>query len=290
MHTKGNPIRHLIAWAIRWGTSSYWNHAVLIYLIPSEAEGFPSAFTIESQGRGIDIHKLADYYLRNADKYDLGIKRLAAPWYGDGDSPLALEFVRKVRGFALQEIDAKYSFRTILRIAGKYWWVLPTALSKAKVRTIGAIVVITLAIIWLVLWLAATIPQVFFTALAIGVVIPLVKFLLELREKRVRAAFRGEEINNYICSSFVQWAYYFTFDWFRRQDKLTPDMKPDQIDFTNWIWDKTLLDKKSLTNEEYENLSKELLSTTPYDVAKSQNLKWIYFIKDGQFEDLPAPS
>ena len=290
VHTKGNPLLHPIAWAIRWGTSSYWDHAALIHLIPSESEGYPDAFTIESQGQGIDIHKLSDYYLKHTDKYDLGIKRLAATWYGDGNNERALEFARKARGFALQEIDDKYSFLTILRIAGKYWWVVPTALARAKIRTISIMAVVILSLIWLIIWLVSTIPQIFFTALAIGVIIPLIKVILELRERKGKTLyFKGDEINNYICSGFVQWVYYSVFNWFRQKDSLTPSMKPEDIDFTNWEWERSLLDKAKLTTEENDRLSRELLTTTPADLAMTDKLAWLFFIKDGQFHDLPGP-
>ncbi len=290
VHTKGNPLLHPIAWAIRWGTSSYWNHAALIHLIPSESEGYPDAFTIESQGQGIDIHRLSEYYLKYTDKYDLGIKRLAAPWYGDGNDPHALEFARKVRGFALQEIDDKYSFKTILRIAGKYWWIVPTALAKAKVRTISIMAALILAIVWLIIWLVTTIPQIFFTALALGVIVPLIKFLPELQERKGKTVFfKGDETNNYICSGFVQWVYYSVFNWFRLKGNLTVTMKPEDIDFTNWEWEKSLLDKTKLTPEENDRLSRELLSTTPADLAMSGKLAWLFYVKDGKFCDLPGP-
>ena len=96
----------LLGWLIRFGTRSYWNHAAMVYVIRNPELGYDSTFIIESGGGGIDIHNIAHYFER-PKKYDVGIKRLEKDWFqndmNDGDG--GLRFRRKVRGFALEEID-----------------------------------------------------------------------------------------------------------------------------------------------------------------------------------------
>ncbi len=117
VHTKGGLC--LSSKIIRFGTKSYWNHAAMIYLIPNESDGFKNTFVIESLSKGIDIRKL-NQYLERPDKYDIGVKRLAADWYGDGNGEDAVKFARLARGFALQEIDDTYAWGVIARIT-KRW-------------------------------------------------------------------------------------------------------------------------------------------------------------------------
>lgn len=106
----------LLGWLIRLGTGSYWNHALMIYTIRALHLGYDTTFIIESGGGGIDIHNIAHYFKR-PKKYDVGIKRLETEWFKDDSDTGGLRYRRKVRGFALQEIDDKYDYKLILGIA-----------------------------------------------------------------------------------------------------------------------------------------------------------------------------
>jgi hypothetical protein len=106
----------LLGWLIRLGTGSYWNHALMIYTIRATQLGYETTFIIESGGAGIDIHNIAHYFER-PKKYDIGIKRLETEWFKDDSDTGGLRYRRKIRGFALQEIDDKYDYRLILGIA-----------------------------------------------------------------------------------------------------------------------------------------------------------------------------
>ena len=73
-------------------------------------------------------------------------------------------------------------------------------------------------------------------------------------------------INTYICSSFVQWAYYKAVSQIRDEDKSeTPEIQ--EIFF----------------NPRFEGdvTSDEMLATRPADLARSDKLNWKYVIKDG---------
>lgn len=107
--------RGIVAWLIRWATRSHWNHAALVFVLGDQAsgraQGYRSTFIIEAEARGVDIHPI-DKYL-NIEKQDMVILRLpddAVP------ADFRADYLRRVRGFALEEIDARYGFLAISKI------------------------------------------------------------------------------------------------------------------------------------------------------------------------------
>jgi len=73
-------------------------------------------------------------------------------------------------------------------------------------------------------------------------------------------------INAYICSGFVQWAYYQGIGRLSREKSL------DQAQLQDIIFN------PRLTGQVTED---KLLSTTPADLANSRKLTWKYIIKNG---------
>ena len=112
--TKGS----LLGLLIRFGIDCYWNHAFMVYTIRDAKQGYDSTFIIESGGSGIDIHNKA-HYLKKPKKYDVAVKRLETDWFNDDSEDGGLCYCRKVRGFALREIDDKYDHRMIMSIAAR---------------------------------------------------------------------------------------------------------------------------------------------------------------------------
>jgi hypothetical protein len=157
----------LLGWLIRFGTGSYWNHALMIYTIRSPEDGYDTTFIIESGGAGIDMHNISHYFER-PNRYDVGIKRFEAEWFENDIEMGGLRFRRKVRGFALSEIDDKYDYKLILGI----------------VRRITR----QLVLAFLFPWQRRKPPE------KRRIYTP--KFLKRLN------------VNAYICSGFVQWSYY----------------------------------------------------------------------------------
>lgn len=76
----------------------------------------------------------------------------------------------------------------------------------------------------------------------------------------------GLDVNAYICSGFVQWAYYQGVSRILDEDGLDKSRLQDVIF------------NPRLAGEVTEN---ELLSTTPADLTNSDKLSWKYIIKDG---------
>ena len=157
----------LLGTLVRFGTRSYWDHSLMVFTIKDEKQGYDSTFVIDSDAFGIDIHNIG-YYFERPRKYDVLIKRLELDWL-DGDSEEGgLRYCRKVRGFALQEIDDKYDYRMMVKVAAKILrrmvLVLLFPLQRRK------------------------------------------KHDEERRVKVSRLI--GINVNAYICSGFVQWSYY----------------------------------------------------------------------------------
>jgi hypothetical protein len=132
--------RSLTDWVIRWGTKSYWNHTAIVFLLKDEALGYLNTFVLESESpHGVDVHPI-DKYLNNKDQNkkhpDLAILR-----FPDSALPAGrrVEFMRRVRGFVLEQIDATYGHSAILQnaqtILGPLGWLLKPVIRAMKVAT-----------------------------------------------------------------------------------------------------------------------------------------------------------
>ncbi|MBI4311013.1 MAG: hypothetical protein HY681_04445 [Chloroflexi bacterium] len=115
--------RGLMASLIRWATHSHWNHAALVYVLSDDASGeklgYRRTFIIEAETHGIDIHPI-DKYLYNEGQ-DMVVLRLPPDVLPAGIRP---DYLRRVRGFALEEIDAGYGFSEIGGIVRRiFTWV-----------------------------------------------------------------------------------------------------------------------------------------------------------------------
>lgn len=252
IHTKGSIISKLI----QFGTESYWSHAALIYLIPSESDGFKNTFVIESLGNGIDIRNI-DKYFKYPEKYDIGIKRLAAGWYGEGDDNDAHDFARLVRGFALQEIDDSYGLNVLVLVAARCalmllqgaWLRIKKAFSSIKSKITGK-----------------KVPS----------------WRLRIAGEPVTAEEQGLKVNSYICSGFVQWAYVWAMKIFRIKHHDNALYNYPDVTFTPRIL--LPLSDDALSNKKIKD---ELLSTTPADLANSNVLRWKIIIKQDQLFEIP---
>ena len=127
---------------IRWGTKSYWNHTAIVFLLKDEALGYLNTFILESESpHGVDVHPI-DKYLDPTDKHlvkkhpDLAILRFPDSALPPGRR---VEFMRRVRGFVLEQIDATYGHSAILKnaetILGLFGWLLKPVIRAMKVAT-----------------------------------------------------------------------------------------------------------------------------------------------------------
>jgi hypothetical protein len=220
-HTKGS----LLGWLIRRGTDSYWNHALMVYVVRDHKQGYDTTFIIESGGAGIDIHNI-EHYFKNPKKYDVAVKRWEPDWLEKDTSGDKLRYSRRIRGFALGEIDDRYDHRMILEIAER------------------------------ILRQAILAGHFFVKGLTRGT-----------RKKVVNVSkiSKNLNINAYICSGFVQWAYY------QGLSRIIDEEKQDISRLQDVLFNPRLTEV--VTDD-------DLLSTTPADIANSNKLKWKYVIKN----------
>jgi hypothetical protein len=132
-----------------------------------------------------------------------------------------------VRGFALEEIDDKCNHRLILGIARK--------------------ILRQIILAFIFPWLRRK----------------------ETSQRRVRmpGIVRRLDVNAYICSGFVQWAYY------RGVGKVQEETgDADSLKLPDVIYNPEVSQDDS---------EEALLSTTPADLANSDKLTWKYIVKDG---------
>jgi len=225
--TKGS----LLGALIRFGTDSYWNHALMVYTIRDDKQGYNTTFIIESGGSGIDVHNIA-HYLEKPGKYDVAVKRFDADWFQDNANSGGLLYRRKIRGFALQEIDDKYDHGMIISIA---------------TRILRQII--------------------------LAILFPLQRRKPPEQRKVKISRFAGLNVNAYICSGFVQWAYYRAISQAIKDGNLE-ESRLQEIIFNPRIG--------------AVGTENDLLSTTPADLANSDKLSWKYVIINGNIKPVTS--
>ena len=207
----------LLGWLICFGTNSYWNHAAMVYVLRNSELGYDSTFIIESGGGGIDIHNIGHYFER-PKKYNVGIKRLEKDWFCNDREDGGLRFRRRVRGFALEEIDDKYNHRLIVDIARR--------------------ILRQLILAAIFPWLRRKDPS--------------------KRRVRMPGIAKKLDVNAYICSGFVQWAYYRGVGKVLEETGDTDAQKLQDVIFNPEVGQ--------------DDSEEVLLSTTPADLASSDKL------------------
>ena len=183
-------------------------------------------FIIESGGAGIDIHNISHYF-EKPNKYDVGIKKWRPDWLKSDTQGDAVRYGRRIRGFALGEIDDKYNHRMILEI--------------------GRRILRQLILASIFFWQGATKRK-------------------EQGSIRLSQISKRLNINAYICSGFVQWAYY------QGLSRIIAEEGQDESRLQDALFNPHLAG--GVTED-------DLLSTTPADIANSDKLQWKYIIKNG---------
>ena len=132
--TRGSGLQSRL---IRWATRSHWNHVAVVFVLGDLASGqdhgYHSTFIIEAQAHGVDVHPI-DKYLCN-EKQDMAILRLPE---GSVPTEFRLGYLKRVRGFALEEIDAGYGYSAIGGIISRlFGWVgAPFAWLASQIKLI----------------------------------------------------------------------------------------------------------------------------------------------------------
>jgi len=101
VHTK----RNLWGWLIRFGTHSYWNHALMVCQVGESEQDYDSILAVDAKTNGSIVISKVSEYLKKPDKYDVAVKRLRADWFNNDGPSLDLDLQRRICCNALNEVQ-----------------------------------------------------------------------------------------------------------------------------------------------------------------------------------------
>jgi hypothetical protein len=96
------------SWLIRKATGGFFSHAALVFLVPHPAEGYDSAFLLESTSAGVGLANLDSYVAGRRPNAAIAILRLEGEEYDEA-------YFKKVRGLMLDHVKAQYDYGRMLR-------------------------------------------------------------------------------------------------------------------------------------------------------------------------------
>jgi hypothetical protein len=113
------------------GTHSKWSHAALVYLLSEPSKGYNNTFLVEARTKGIHINSWRNEVIPYK-QFTVGIKRLPLDWYvetpdekarHDPNNPKdthGIEYLRHVRGIAVDQINGLFDRKVVNEIAALY--------------------------------------------------------------------------------------------------------------------------------------------------------------------------
>jgi hypothetical protein len=147
----------IISWFNRYGSSSYWNHAALVYASPSEKEeaaAYLDPLFIEANpDSGVAIHG-PQHYVADGKTWDwnFAVLRAKAPWLNDPHNPdLHWDRRRLLRRIALSALQTHYNTTQIVAMTLAYAAKTMDARNRALVSGLfkGAIAGVAISALWL---------------------------------------------------------------------------------------------------------------------------------------------
>lgn len=109
VHTR----RSLWGWLIRFGTHSYWNHALMVCRVGERKQGYDNILAVDAKTDGSIVISKVSEYLKRPDKYDVAVKRLRADWFDNDGQSLALDLRSRICRIAMNEAQFKLGTRLI---------------------------------------------------------------------------------------------------------------------------------------------------------------------------------
>ena len=101
VHTK----RSLWGWIIRFGTHSYWNHALIVCSAEKQKQDSGNALVVDAKTDGTIAVRRASEYLNRTSKYDVAVKRLEADWFKGVSHISKLDCRNDICNIAIKEVD-----------------------------------------------------------------------------------------------------------------------------------------------------------------------------------------
>ena len=109
VHTK----RSLWGWIIRFGTRSYWNHALIVCSAGNQKQGFGNELVVDAKTDGTIVIRRVSEYLNRTGKYDIAVKRLEADWLQYNNHLSKLDCRSHICNIAINEVDFRLSSKLI---------------------------------------------------------------------------------------------------------------------------------------------------------------------------------
>jgi len=109
VHTK----RSLWGWFIRFGTHSYWNHALMVCRVGERRQDYDNILAVDAKTDGSIVISKVSEYLTQPDKYDVAVKRLRADWFDNDGESLTLDLRSRICQIAMNEVQFKLGKRLI---------------------------------------------------------------------------------------------------------------------------------------------------------------------------------
>jgi hypothetical protein len=126
-----NSPKEIFAHLIRIATNSKWSHSAIVYLVSNPVKGFDNTFLVEALTKGIHIASWRNEVVPYK-QFTVGIKRPVLDWYVETDDEKAkhdprnpedvhgIEYLRHVRGIAVDQLNGLFDHKTVNEIAALY--------------------------------------------------------------------------------------------------------------------------------------------------------------------------
>lgn len=280
---NNHHLTEVFAHLIRFATDSKWSHSALVYLTNEPEKGLENTFLIEARTSGVNMTSWRNEVLPS-DEFTVGIKRPKLDWYQENEDERArrnrqdpadihgIEYLRHVRGVAIDQVHGLYDQKIVWELASLY-------VERVARRHLH------------------TVPQVADAA------DKLADFFKKWDQKSKPAA----HVARFICSGLVQYSFFAALRYRLLQDFQHPERQesarhnlrhmgrilyredPDGL-MENYI-QRILAGEQKLADPVPDDLQDLLKTALPADFNNSPNLEWHYIVLNGnvwQIDEAPA--
>ena len=267
-----NP-KEIFAAAIRLATGSKWSHSAIVYLVSDPPKGFHNAFLIEDTTKGTHLTSWRNEVVPYK-QFTVGIKRPRLEWYVetpferarhdpcDPEDRHGIDYLRHVRGIALDQLNGRYDRKTVFELAALY------AKRIAQRRLSGT-------------------PQLADAADAVA------KFMKRWDEQGEKP---GSALR-FICSGLVQYSFLEALRVRIAHDLSIPEHReaalsnlsnlqriifcPDPEGLITHYLKQVQAGMLDIADPVHEDIMDLLKTATPADFNNSEHLQWSYVIRQG---------
>jgi hypothetical protein len=102
-------------WLVRLGTSCYWNHAFILYVVSGSNKDYREALIVDPRMGFIHADNIS-YYFGNPNRYDVAVKRLDKEWFQNDSEEGPTPYCQTVCDIAWRETTDKSDSR-LLRVS-----------------------------------------------------------------------------------------------------------------------------------------------------------------------------